>query len=93
MKKQTRTPKTVGPQTPTLTDAQKLELFTRLNAAEVANQQGSPQGIAEAIVQLLQQRQKAAHDSLAAVNDLLKRLAVPGYQLDPRTGTFHPQPQ
>lgn len=92
MKKPKPTPKTVAPQTPTLTDRQKLDLTNAIHAAEAANQAAQPQAVAGAIVQLMQERAQAAQRSIDAANALIASLnTVPGFQLDPLRGEFTPK--
>lgn len=74
---------------PTLTDADRLQLFQAIKAADDAAAMANMDRCAHDFVRMIAQRQQAAQQSLDAANKLYTSLNThPGHTLDPHTGTF-----
>lgn len=77
--------------TPTLTEVQRLQLTTAVQAAQMAAQQAAPDALAKAITDLISQRQQAAQQAAQQASRVYQALAVEGYTLDIQTMAYTPK--
>jgi hypothetical protein len=77
---------------PTLTDAQKLELFQAAQRFDIANNNATPDAIGVVMVQVMHERIQGLKTAQARLDALGKTLGRAGYSLDARTGVYTKTP-
>lgn len=73
---------------PVLTEVQKLTMQTKIQALQIASQQAEPKALAEAISQLITQRQQAVTLAQQAAQEAYQTISVTCgdvYALNPQT--------
>jgi hypothetical protein len=75
-------PAATAPALPTLTEVQRLTIETKVQTVELANRNASPEGIAAAVKQIIENAIRQSQAAVQDVNTYLQTLQIPGCQLN-----------